>query len=198
MAADKNPWMHIWWAPQETLRAIVDKDPARGFFPLSCIYGFLFAWHLMLQVSAIAFIPLWALLVGTLLLSPLLGMVAIYVISWLLHISGRLIGGKSDFSRVRTAYVWSTAPDIFKIGLWLLGFWRGFGGAEWGLFYVSGYSVEVVSFVMVIERVISIWGWIILMNGLVVVQGFSLWRACLNVLIVIGVFVFLRGLAVWI
>ena len=181
-----NPWLSIWTQPRQTVRSIVKTDPKYGFLLLSAIYGLPLALDLSQNFSLGSNVPLWAILIGSLIICTLLGMIGISISTWLLHVTGRWIGGKGSFQTIRTAVAWSNVPNIVtiltKIVLLLV-----FGGA---IFYRQfaetsfiGFQAGIVFIVFLIQAVASIWGFVILLQGLGEVQGFSAWKALLNVLI---------------
>lgn len=196
----RSPWARIWFEPQETMRTIISTDPSKGFFFLCCIYGFPLALNFIQSFGLVETVPLWALLIGALLLCPFVGMVGIYISTWLLHFTGRLIGGKGNFAQVRAAVAWSNVPSIVTVALWffLLAVFGGrILGREFAHAQLVGHEAGILFLTMLVEMVISIWGFVILLNGLVAVQGFSIWRAFLNVILPFGALVILAWLVGW-
>lgn len=181
-----NPWWEIWTRPRETIRAIVKFNPKYLFFLLSGIYGFplmlQFAQNLSLgeQVSALT------VFVIALVLSVFIGMLGITIISGLLYWTGQWIGGNAPYSNVRAAVTWSNVPNVVNVVIWLLMmgvfgsrlFTRGFAEATF-----VGHELTIVFFAFLIQVVIAVWGFIIALKALGEVQGFSAWKALLNVLI---------------
>jgi hypothetical protein len=181
-----NPWLSIWTEPRKTIRSIVDTDPKFGYLLLSAFYGLPFAFNLVQSLDFSSAVPLWAILIGSLVVCVFLGMIGITVSAWLLHICGKLIGGKGTFPTVRAAVAWSNVPNAVTILMWavLLGI---FGAQVFSKNFAEmqfvGYQAGVLFLVMLIESIASVWGFIILLSALREVQGFSIWKAILNIVI---------------
>ncbi len=182
----KSPWVTIWFEPRETMRQIMNTGLGQGFILLSAIYGLPLAFNLIQSFAFSVLVPLWAILIGSLVLCTFLGMIGIYVASWLLELTGAWIGGKANFMQIRSAVAWSNVPTVVTILMWIL-LLGVFGGQvfdrEFAQTQFIGYQAGILFLVMLVEMVVSVWGFIILLNTLAEVQGFSVWRALLNVLI---------------
>lgn len=195
-----NPWLSIWTQPRKTIRSIVDSDPKRGFILLCAIYGLPLAFNLTQSFDFASVIPLWAILIGSLVACPFLGMIGITISSWLLHFFGRMIGGKGTFPMVRAAVAWSNVPNFVTVCMWgiLLGI---FGAAVFSKNFSEmqfvGYRAGILFLVMLIESIVSVWGFILLLSTLREVQSFSIWRAILNVVLPFAVVVAVIWLASW-
>jgi hypothetical protein len=195
-----NPWLSIWTEPRKTVRSIVNTDPKFGFVILSAIYGFPMALNLAQNFSLGASVPAWAILLGALIICTLLGMIGITISTWLLHFTGRWIGGRGSFQTVRTAVAWSNVPNVVTIlmGLIMVAmFGRAMFNPAFSATHFMGTQAGIVFIVFLLQAVASIWGFVILLVGLSEVQGFSVWKALLNVLIpfvIVVAIVWLLGL----
>jgi hypothetical protein len=199
--AEGNPWLSIWTEPRQTVRSIVKTDPKFGFVVLSAVYGLPMALNLAQNFSLEVKVPLWAILIGSLIVCTLLGMIGISISTWLLHVTGRWIGGKGTYQMIRTAVTWSNVPSIVTILMWIV-LLCTFGGAvfskQFSETHFAGYQAGIVFIVFLIQAVVSIWGLIILLQGLGEVQGFSAWKALLNVLIPFVIVVAMIWLVGWV
>jgi hypothetical protein len=190
-----NPWLSIWTQPRQTVRSIVKVDPKFGFVALSAIYGFPMALNLAQNLSLGTNVPLWAIVLGSLIVCIILGMIGISISTWLLHVTGRWIGGKGNYQTIRTAVTWSNVPNIVTVLMWfaLIGI---FGTLVFTKQFTQtqfvGFQAGIIFIIFLVQAVISIWGFVILLQGLSEVQQFSVWKALLNVLIpfviVVGIF----------
>ncbi len=196
-----NPWRSIWIEPRSTIREIVKFNPKHQFIWLSIIYGFPMILNFAQSYSFSEMLPLWATVLAALILSGFAGALGIVVISALLTWTGRWIGGKGTFQTVRCAVAWSNTPNIVTILMWgvLIGvfgnqlFYREFADSVF-----IGYESGIVFLVFLIESIVSIWGIVILLKGLSEVQGFSVWRAVVNVIIPILLMVAFIWIMGWI
>ncbi len=192
-----NPWLTIWTRPRETIRAIVRMNPSYRFHLLSGIYGFPLMLQIAQNLSLGDRLPFMAIFLGALILSVFIGMLGIMVMSGLLYWTGQWIGGKANFKGVRAAVTWSNVPNLVNSVVWLL-MMATFGGQ----LFVRGFAerpfvgteLTVVFFGFLIQVVVAVWGFIIALKALGEVQGFSAWKALLNVLIpffmvVIGIWI---------
>ncbi len=196
-----NPWLSIWINTRQTIRAIVNSDPKRGFVFLSAVYGFPIASNFAQNLSLSATVPIWAIVIGALILSTFVGMLGITICTWLLKVTGSWIGGKGTFQTIRTAVAWSNVPSIVTVLMWfvLLGF---FGGQVYNREFAEtsfiGYEAGIVFLVFLIQTIVSIWGFVILVNALGEVQGFSAWKALLNIIIPFVIIVAVVWLMAWV
>jgi hypothetical protein len=181
-----NPWLSIWLNPKPTIRAIVNYDPKHRFILLAIIYGLPMALNFAQSSSMIESIPLWAILLAAAVISPFIGALGITVSSLLLTWTGKWIGGRGNFDKVRAAVAWSNVPNLVTVFLWgalvitfgSQAFARGFTESTF-----VGYQSGVIFIVFLMESIISIWGFIILLRMLGEVQRFSTWKALLNIVI---------------
>ncbi|MGC1878397.1 MAG: Yip1 family protein [Rhabdochlamydiaceae bacterium] len=195
-----NPWLSIWTEPRKTVRSIVTTNPKFGFVILSAIYGLPMALNLAQNFSLGTMVPTWAILIGSLIVCTFLGMVGISIATWLLHFTGSWIGGKGSYQTVRTAVAWSNVPNIVTILMWIVLLYV-FGGLVFNRQFSEtpfiGYQAGIVFIVFLFQAIVSIWGFIILLQGLAEVQGFSAWKALLNILIPFVIVVALIWLVGW-
>jgi len=185
-----HPWRDIWTKPRATIQALVAKDPSYGFKRLSWIYGITIALSFSKMFSLITLYPLWAILLGSLLLGIVFGFISITITAYILQWCGRLIGGNAPFKQVRCVVAWSNLPVVVNILVWFL----LIGIFKEQAFY-SDFPAEVTLqnksglFLLVVlgQWIAAIWSFIILIQGLREVQGFSIWKGLLNVIIPIVV-----------
>jgi len=198
-----NPWLSIWTEPRKTIRSIVSADPKFRFLLLSAIYGLPLAFNLVQSFALTNVIPLWAILIGSLVVCTFLGVVGISLSAWLLQFTGRWIGGKANYQTVRAAVAWSNVPNVVTILMWavlLVVFGEQVFNSNFSQGQFIGYQAGILFLVMLVETIISVWSFIILLNALAEVQGFSVWRAILNVVIpfaAILAIVWIVGWALW-
>ena len=199
----RNPWLSIWTEPRKTIRSIVQVNPKFGFLLLSAVYGLPIAFNFVQSFALSTVIPLWAIIIGSLVVCTFIGVIGISICACLLQIVGKWLGGQGNFQTVRASVAWSNVPNFVTIVMWivLLGV---FGGQvfnkDFSQMSFIGYEAGVVFLVMLIETIVSIWGFIILINALAEVQGFSIWKALLNVIIpfvVVVAIVWIVGWALW-
>ena len=181
-----NPWLSIWTEPRGTIRGIIDTNPKYGFLLLSAVYGLPIAFNIAQSLSFGTAIPLWTILIAALISCIFIGVLGISISAWILLVTGRWIQGKGSFQTIRAAVAWSQVPNFVTIIMWavLFGvftsqvFSKGFSETQF-----IGFEAGIVFIVFLVQTIISIWSFIILLKTLGEVQGFSAWKALLNILI---------------
>lgn len=173
-----NPWATMWTSPRSTIRSIVNMNPKYGVFYLAWIYAlqsYLFLasyWSFGLSFSFATI-----LLVG-LLFSPLFGWIWLYFTGWVLHFTGRWLGGKAPRPHLRTAVAWAKLPSSISLLMWLI---LMIAGTDFA--FVNGVTGPSTLFINFILFILGIWSIVLLILSLREVQGFSLSRALFNVLL---------------
>jgi hypothetical protein len=198
--SERNPWLSIWVQPRETIREIIDSNPNYKLFVLCALYGFPMAMSFAQSFSLCTKFPTWSIVVAGLILCTFLGFIGISICSWLLHVTGKWIKGTGTFQAIRAAVAWSNVPNAVTSLTWfiLLGFFggqvfcRGFSETAF-----VGYHAGIVFLIFLIQSIVSIWGFIILLKTLGEAQGFSAWKALLNVAIPFVIVVALSWLVGW-
>ncbi|HSX12549.1 MAG TPA: YIP1 family protein, partial [Rhabdochlamydiaceae bacterium] len=163
---------------------------------LAAVYGFNMLLQVMQSLSFGIEFSLTGILVGALILAPFLGMLALSVTAVLLQWTGKWIGGKGSYVAIRASLAWANVPNLVNILLWLIligifkkaVFMNTFGQTQF-----AGGMLYLVTFIFLLQTVLSIWAFIILIKSLGQVQGFSAWKGLFNVLIPF----FMLGIAVW-
>lgn len=182
-----NPWTGIWLRPKETIRAVINFNPKFRFVLLSIFYGLPMAYNMAQNYSLADRLPLWAIVCGGLLLSGFLGALAITIGSALFTWTGRWIGGKGNFEKVRCALAWSSGvPSAVIVVIWAV-LLSVFGSLAFSRTFAEtafiGYQAGIVFLAFLIESIVWVWGLVMLFKTLGEAHGFSSWKAVLNVLI---------------
>ena len=181
-----NPWLSVWTRPRATIRQQVERDPEAWVLALVAVAG---VGHLLSDASARSYgdrMDLPTLLVMALLVGPLFGILGAYVGGWLLRWSGRLLGGSARPAEIRAAIAWSGVPYVAAMLLWipeLLLFGEElFTEATPRLDAAPELQGLLLVFVAV-ELTAALWAFVAFLKCLGEVQGFSAWRALLNLLL---------------
>jgi hypothetical protein len=180
-----NPWLSIWTQPRQTIRQIVNTNPSFQFVPLCMVYGFPILMHLARYFALGTAMPVWSILLLSIILSPIAGFIGLSFWSVLLKWTGRWVGGRSNYLNIRASVSWSNVPNIVNGAIWLL-----LGlivGSELFLPGVTGgISMNMAKFVLIlsiIQLIAMVWGLVILIMTLAEVQKFSIWKAIANIVI---------------
>jgi hypothetical protein len=191
-----NPFLTIWTRPRATIRHIVDTDPGRYLIQLAMAGGVVQALDRAVGGNT-AVIPLSVVLVLAVVLGPIGGLISVYLMAWLVGMTGRWLGGRAEPTHLRAALAWSNVPLIaaFPILLLELGFFGGdlFGGKTGVL--DAGPALRVVLLVCgSVQLILAAWWFVVLLKCVGEVQRFSAWTAlgswilaCLILLAVVAV-----------
>lgn len=181
-----NPWLEMWVHPRETIRAIVKFNVRYLFAVIAAVYGLpvILQFHQNMNIGAET--SIWITFLIALILSPFVGMIALSAMAGLLYWTGKWIGGKASYLQVRAATAWSQVTSLGSIVVWLMMmavFGADLFSASFGTAPFIGHEVTVLFIGFIIQVVTSIWGIVIFLNALGEVQGFSSWKALLNIAI---------------
>lgn len=169
-----NPWVTIWTHPRLTMKRILQNNPLKMIIPLAVANGL---------VSAISWIGFYwtsaphredyqhyTFVIALLVTGGLLGILNLYVGSWLLRITGSWVGGKGGFREVKSAVGWSNYPFIIS-----------------GIFSILAYtfvSYPILEIIFgLLNIIVFIWAVVIFFNLVGVAHAFSPWRAIVALLI---------------
>ena len=181
-----NPWFRIWVSPRRTIRRIVDIDPTRRFVWLSLIYGFPMLLQIAQSLSLALYFSWPVILITALIFATFIGMLGISVTAGLLTWVGKWIGGVGAFTQVRAAVAWSNVPSLVTGLIWLIWIFL----FKDSLFYegvlktnVGGMAQWILLSLAALQFIASVWSFVLLLINLSEVQGFSVWKALLNVIL---------------
>ena len=173
-----NPWMCMWTNPRLTIRAIVTVNPRYGVFYLAWLYvlqTFFFVanyWSLGFSFSFLS------LLTAALVLSPFVGYLWLYFTGWVFYFTGRWLGGQAPMSHLRAAAAWSKIPVSIALVMWLI---LMVVNPEWT--FIQGISLPSTVFIQLIAFILGIWSFVLLIQSIREIQGFTILRSLLNLII---------------
>ncbi|MGY0653103.1 YIP1 family protein [Luteimonas sp. A537] len=167
----------MWSRPRETIQSIVSRDPTHLVVPLAALSGISEALDKASTKSLGDSMELPAIFALAIVAGAISGVVGLYILCYLLKLSGRWLGGKSSSVNIRAATAWSSVPIIWALLLWvpeLLIFGKD-------LFTTAAPSITARPAVyfgfLGVELAIAIWGVVVFCKALGQVQAFSAWRA---------------------
>lgn len=181
-----NPWLSIWTKPRATMAQILREDRTSWVILLSAVAGISqvldnavmrsmgdqWEWHYILIVALIA--------------GPIGGIIGLYLISFLLRVTGTWFGGNAEPEDVRAAYAWSGVPALWILPLWLpqlLLFGQEMFTTATPIMDASNYLWMIFMGLAVIELIVGIWAIVIYLKCLGQAQGFSAWAALANTIV---------------
>lgn len=181
-----RPWLSIWTKPKQTVRAVINYNVRYRFFILSVLYGLPTVLQTAQNLSLGSVLSLPAILIGSIIASPILGAIGLLLCSLFLTWTGRWIGGRGSFLEMRCAVSWTNATNIVTVLVWvaLIGqfkeiiFYEGF--VKMPMTMTESAWLTAYFF---IQLIVSIWSFILLLFAVSEVHRFSVWKALLNIVI---------------
>jgi len=174
------PWVSIWTRPRATLRQVLDGDPGQWVFRLAALGGVAGALRLVSKSAFGNSHPISVVLAVCLGCGALGGIVALFLLTSLVGMAGRLLGGRGRTSEVMAALAWSYVPSIWGLSLWLPV--AVLLGAE--TFHAQPSILEgnpaatlLFGFVKVVQVLIGFWGFVVSLKCIGEAHRFSAWRA---------------------
>jgi len=183
-----NPWFSMWVKPRATMRHILrSKDKYYSYvLALAMLTGISDALSNASFKSLGDDNNLLRIVIIVLLLGSTGGFITFYFRSWLLRVTGSWIGGKSSRKEMHLMNAWVVVPLIWFFPLWIpqfIIFGNELFSSETPRIDSNGIlSFSIIGF-GIIEFIVAIWTIVIFFKCLSEVQGFSIWKAILNVLI---------------
>ena len=190
MTDSLKPFFSLWIAPRDTMRRLVDTDPARYVIGLAMLRGGLgrleIAWFSALSRRT-PLSPVWPVGVAIgVVLGAIVGVIGLYVGAWLLGFFCRILDGVSSAIEMRAALAWSHLPGItaatVSIALVLLGTVSPPEFKHSRLPVMTGSTIEL----MLLNAVLIGWGVVVQLNCVGEVNRFSAWRALGAILLMIA------------
>lgn len=113
-----NPWLTIWYRPRETFRYLINNDFNLYYYFLIIAYGFI---RVMDQAVEKDYSQIFDMDIDTIwwfvfIVSPIVGLVNVYVFGIGFGASAEWFGGVTNFNYARRLFVWSSIPYII-VGL---------------------------------------------------------------------------------
>lgn len=194
-----NPWLSIWTHPRATIARIVAENPNRSLWWLAGIYGFCSLLNMFQSMFLGASVHVVGIVILAVVLAPFWGWINFSVWSAVVNWVGKWFKGRGSFITVRSAYAWSCVPILLNIPLWLL--MVVLFGHQLFLNFPNAHlmpqsHVILLFTILVIKVVLAIWSLVIYLNTLAEVQGYSILKAILNV-VVAGVILGIVLFVVW-
>ncbi len=199
MEHSRNPWFSIWTQPRATIAQVVAENPNRSLWGLAWIYGFCSLMNMFQSMVLGTALGMIAIVILAAILAPFWGWINFSVWSWVVHGIGKWFKGRGTFQTVRAAYAWSCVPILLNIPLWLL--MVVLFGHQLFLNYPDAHlipqgTVAILFVILVIKVVLAIWSLVIYLNALAEVQGYSILKAILNI-VVAGVILGIVLFVIW-
>jgi hypothetical protein len=195
-----SPWLTIWTAPRDTIREIVAKNPNQYIWIFAVIGGFPNALFSMMGLFP-DLNPMARILIS-LALAPIIGMILLTINSWFYLQIGKIFKGKGDLLSVRAAIAWSYIPVILIIPvlIWIQPIFNDFIAGADSSALMDKLIAETLIWLIITWLaclVFGVWGLVIQIAGLSVVQRFSIASAIGNFILANVAITFAWTIAKW-
>jgi hypothetical protein len=185
-----NPWLNIWIKPRSAIRSVIEKKSSYGLLVISAFYGFSGLIAFFQGFSLGVSLDFYLILAISVIFSPLYGYIIFSIGSFFLYLTGKWLGGSCLYKNVRAAVTWSNYPSIFDAFLWvvlIVIFKTDLFGGTLTVDSLNGVQRSIFFTVGVIQIIIAVWKLVLLFITLSEVQGFSIGKAIVNVILAIVV-----------
>jgi hypothetical protein len=182
----KKYWWQMCLQPQKTFEKVRQQRSSKTFHCLASIMGLPITLHLMQDFSLGITIPAFFLWLLALLLSPFVGMAAIYIFGGILYLVGKKLKGHGSALEIRHAIAWSNIPMMLSTFSWLI-ITLLFGSSLFTtsfmdrIFGAGGEATLLVT--SLLQFIAVVWSFVLLLRTLSIVQGFSILKAAINILL---------------
>lgn len=169
----------MWLKPRETIRAIIKYNPRHLVLLLAFLYGISRAIDRGgLQLFPFLVYNPFLTTLGVLVIGAVSGVILVYLSAFLFELTGKLLGGRGSSENLRAAIVWSYVPGFWILPLDVVSVTL----LPW-LITISQTWVVLYLLISIADIVIGIWLFVLLLQTIGEVHGFSAWKALLAVIL---------------
>ncbi|MBI5274701.1 MAG: YIP1 family protein [Chlamydiales bacterium] len=182
-----NPWWKIWFAPRQTISAILATNKSYGFKRICFVYGFVMCLNIARSMFLGSSYSLLAILIASIVLAFPFGFITISISSGLFYWIGKLFKGRGSFYDVRGAVTWSNVTSIVTALSWILLmvlYGTQIFTQDFMLKQLPKTDAMILQGVSILQLVLGVWGLVILLHAYGEAQGCSAWMSLLNFVIV--------------
>lgn len=179
-------WMLVE-SPRRAMKRIVLARYKNYVFVLSALLGISLAYTVMWYRNlGKVFNDLFVILLGGLLAGPVAGILFVLLCSMVLAVCARMLGGKATVRNTRAVVAYSAVPIVFA-----LVFVLPVEVAVFGLSFFdnnpSPLVLKPVEYVTLIglDVLATLWSWVLLVEGIVVANGFTRLKSAMAGLVVL-------------
>jgi len=181
-----NPWFHIWVHPKETVRKIISFNPYFRIWILAAVFGFVSLMFLEQIYSPGYRFSLLSILLFSILAAPFWGYFLFTSLSWLVYVTGKLIGSKGGFTEICTVTAWSSVPYVINMACWIVmivvfkkDLFTDFPAGK----LLESLQINLILTLSALKLGMTIWSIVIYIQALSFVQELSIAKTLLNILL---------------
>ena len=180
----ENIILNILFKPTETFAYIFRNNPSRNVNVLFVLGGVASGVSRLLERNSLDRPFDYVQLVISIMLGAALGWISYYLLAQFLSISGDLLKGKAPVKNYRTVVAWALVPNIISLFLMIPQFMiYGAGSSSYDWYTLDSFNdIRLIS-LRILTLILNIWGFVILVKGVAIIQNFSLGKALWSVLL---------------
>lgn len=190
--SDREIFTQIWSQPRKVVRYINSVQYEKYLTPLVAIIGISNAFDNAISRNMGDDLPLAAILGVCIIVGGLLGWISTYIYASLLRWTGSWLEGKAATQQIFRTIGYCSLPIIVGLALMIpqiLVFGVGLFQSDLGDYSGSFFQNVILFGSGFLEVALAIWSFILLLVGLSEIQGFSLGKSFLNMLLPILIIV---------
>lgn len=174
-----QPWFSMWKRPRATIQQIVNEDSEHMALLLAALPWFVPIAQYAIMVEHNYNIKWLMALPVIIVIGPISTITFLYINSAVIRWTGKWLGGRASAKNIRTATAWSFVPI-----LWASLLWMPFLALTCQQLLPIGWSDNPTLVALsLIQGGAGIWTFFIFLQGLSLVQRFSVWKAFGNTLL---------------
>lgn len=181
---ERNLLQKIWFHPTATLRFILANCPDKYILTLLVLGGIVRAIDRATKQHQGDTMSTTGVLLLALVGGGLFGWATYLLYAWGMRVTGQWLGGRSDYDTFRIVLAWALVPSITTL-LFLVPEVAVFGDSlfksDLEIHSLASRTLAIASGLA--QLVLSIWTFVILLRGIMLVQNFSVGRALANMLL---------------
>ncbi|MCG7345371.1 YIP1 family protein [Sporosarcina sp. ACRSL] len=184
-----NPWTSVWLHPRKTVQFVMNYKTGSFVLFVAAITGII---HFLDQAASKDLGETWnivAILLVSLIAGPIIGVIALYLISGIYHAFSLMFRGSGTFEESRKAFTVSNIIIVIGGLIWipdLLILGQGNFVSDYD-FSVGQYMWMIIS--LLVNSVVGIWSLVALIATFAEVHRFPAWMAALVVFLPIIILV---------
>lgn len=196
MITTRQAMLSMWTKPRATIAQLCEASSPRAMMTLVMLGGVVSVLDKAVTKSAGDKASLPIILATALVFGPIFSLVGFYIGPWVLAKTGTWIGGNGDRSRLRVAWAWSNAIPLI-IGLLYIPEILLFGNELFTSIPPASPTLQSVMLGLgIFEFFLGCWAFVVTLKAFGEAQGFSAWKALLNMVIAFMVTVLPVGLVI--
>jgi uncharacterized membrane protein YbhN (UPF0104 family) len=178
-----NPLLTIWLHPRRTISRRIAITPDPMVYLLAGLSGISTAFYRAVEHSSGDDASLERIVLGFVVSGVIGGIITMALVGFLCRATGKWIGGKASYRKIKTAYAWATVPAIVSLVFYVPMI------AIYGNEIFSTYRPTIEENSLPLRVVdfcrfgLNLWAFILFWLCLSEVQEFSVWKALGNIAI---------------